>query len=135
MDSQPPVSESVSASREDGGPDPLATVTYHPTPVLEPATTPELPPDRPAPLSGTIGPYEILEVIKSGGMGTVYKAWHRTMNRTVALKTLRADYLAEPLMKKRFDVEVRAVAQLNHPNIVPIYEVGEHVGVPYYTME
>ncbi len=68
--------------------------------------------------------YEILSIIGSGGMGIVYKARHRTLHRAVALKTLRGAALADPEFRERFQVEAEAVARLQHPNIIQVFEVG-----------
>jgi serine/threonine-protein kinase len=76
----------------------------------------------------------LIELIRRGGMGVVYKALHRRLGHTVALKTMliRAD--PEGDGGRRFLREVRAVTQLTHPNIVRVYEYGEEDGRPYYTM-
>jgi serine/threonine-protein kinase len=84
-------------------------------------------------LFGTVGPYELLEKIAQGGMGVVFKARHTTLGRIVALKTLRGE-AESPAFQARFDQETRAAARLNHPHIVPIYDVGMHQGRPWYTM-
>jgi len=68
--------------------------------------------------------YEILSVIGSGGMGIVYKARHRELNRTVALKMLRSIALEDPEIRERFHAEAEAVARLQHPNIIQVFEVG-----------
>src|SRR5262245_21162564 len=99
-------------------------------------TCPQLVPGEPAPPGSPRLPgYEILGELGRGGMGIVYKALQVRANRLVALKTLRAGAGAAGVELARFLVEVQAVAALSHPNVVPIYEVGEHEGLPFYSME
>lgn len=93
----------------------------------------ETPATGPGPATGRVGAYELLEEVAHGGMGVVYKARHPVMDRVVALKTVRADG-AHRGQAERFEREVRAVARLSHPNIVPIYEVGSDQGRPFFTM-
>ncbi|MFL5245280.1 MAG: serine/threonine-protein kinase [Gemmataceae bacterium] len=78
-----------------------------------------------------LGQYRILDQLGSGGMGRVYKAEHRTMRRLVALKLLAPDLLKTERAQELFKREVRAVAQLHHPNIVTAYDAN-HVGDRYY---
>jgi Tol biopolymer transport system component/predicted Ser/Thr protein kinase len=73
-----------------------------------------------------LGPYEILAPIGAGGMGEVYRARDPRLNRNVALKVLPEDFARDPSRRQRFEKEARAVAALNHPNIVAVYDVGEN---------
>src|SRR5437588_11318675 len=68
-------------------------------------------------------------------MGVVYKARHATSNRLVALKLIRDAALAGPQELARFRIESEAAARMQHPNIVQVYETGEHLGRPYFAME
>ncbi len=83
------------------------------------------------------GPYDLLGVLGSGGMGLVYKARQRigAGERLVALKTLPLGCQADPDAQARFQTEGAAVARLSHPNVVQIYEFAEHDGQPYFSME
>lgn len=76
-----------------------------------------------------------MEEIARGGMGVVYKARHVTLNRLIALKTIRAEGITSPAFMRRFRTETEAVASLDHPNIVPIYDVNAQEGQPYFTMK
>jgi serine/threonine-protein kinase len=79
--------------------------------------------------------YEVEAVLGRGGMGVVYKARHLRLNRVVALKMLLAGAYAGPHERARFQREAEAVAGLRHANIVQVYDVGDHEGRPYFTME
>jgi predicted ATPase/predicted Ser/Thr protein kinase len=82
-----------------------------------------------------IAQYDIKELIGRGGMGAVFKAWDTRLGRTVALKVLTKMDLPEEEMRQRFLREAKAGAQLNHPGIITIYEVGEDQGQQYIAME
>lgn len=78
--------------------------------------------------------YELEKKIGQGGMGVVYKAYHRSLRRTVALKIITGGGLRDEVDIARFHIEAEAAARLDHPGIIPVYDVGEHQGNHYYAM-
>lgn len=83
----------------------------------------------------SIGDYELLEVIGRGGMGVVYRALQLSLNREVAVKMIHENRPSSPENRKRFLAEAEANARLEHPGIVPVYEVGEFGGHPFFSMQ
>lgn len=83
----------------------------------------------------TLGQYQIVEQIGAGGMATVYKAYQPGLDRHVAIKVLPAQHALTPGFKERFSLEAKAVAQLSHPNILPIYDVGLQGDLSYFVMK
>ena len=83
----------------------------------------------------SFGDYELLAILGTGGMGVVYEARQKRLNRTVALKMIKTGILAGEPEIRWFRREAEAVARLDHPNIVPVLESGEHLGVLYYSMK
>jgi serine/threonine protein kinase len=81
------------------------------------------------------GQYELLAEIARGGQGVVFKAWQRSLNRVVALKMIALGSWATEPHLKRFKMEAEAAANLDHPQIVPIYEIGQVGGQHYFTMK
>jgi Tol biopolymer transport system component len=82
-----------------------------------------------------LGSFKVLSLLGAGGMGEVYRARDTRLNRTVALKVLPSDKMADPERKRRFVQEARAASALNHPNIVTIYEIDSDTGVDFIAME
>lgn len=87
------------------------------------------------PSGTTLGPYEILEPLGAGGMGEVYRARDTRLGREVAVKILPAEFADDPDRLRRFEQEARAVAALNHPNILAVYDAGTCDGAPYLVLE
>lgn len=99
-----------------------STITYAPCPGGEAA------------IPRSFGDYELLEAIARGGMGIVYRARQTRLNRIVALKMIRSGDLADEREVRRFQTEAEAAAQLDHPGIVPVYEVGRVGAEHFYSM-
>jgi len=83
----------------------------------------------------SVGPYRLVEQLGQGGMATVFKAYHSTLDRYVAIKALHPAFSQDPNFLTRFQREAQVVARLEHPNIVPIYDYAEHEGRPYLVMK
>ena len=81
------------------------------------------------------GRFEILELLGEGGMGRVYKAWDRELEKLVAVKTIRGEQAANPEVLKRFKQELLLARQITHKNVTRIHDMGEWQGVKFFTME
>ena len=102
----------------------------------DPAPTPPPAPRPPAAFAARrVGDYELLDAIAHGGMGAVYRARQVGVNRAVALKMILAGRFASAAEVQRFRAEAAAAGALDHPNIVPVYEVGEHEGRHFFSMK
>ena len=119
----------------------LHAVLREEEPVSRPAVegpNPEATMPEAAPWAGTrllVPGYRIMGELGRGGMGTVYQAWQVRLKRVVALKVIRADAYVDPGAAARFQAEAEAAARLQHPNIVPVFEIGGHEGMGYLVLE
>src|SRR5579864_4012608 len=82
-----------------------------------------------------LGHYELLDKLGEGGMGVVYKARDKHLERLLAIKLLRPDKVIDPARKRRFVQEAKAASALNHPSIVTIYDIAQDDGADYIAME
>jgi hypothetical protein len=105
------------------------------TPARSPSTAQQSVHPLPPEATRSFERYHILAELARGGMGIVYHALDSRLGREVALKVMRAGVLARPEEMERFDREARAIANLNHPHIVPLYDVGSWQGQHFFTME
>ena len=138
------------ASSEDPASESEASTGYQPSPLPDVASRPGTPspPMTPSPGSlsaGTTGElpayvsfgnrYEILELLGEGGMGRVYKAWDRELEKVIALKTIRGEMSNNPELVKRFKQELLLARKITHKNVIRIHDLGESEGVRFFTME
>ena len=82
-----------------------------------------------------VGPYTVRDLLGTGGAGEVWRAWDERLGRDVAIKVLLPHVSDDPTRLRRFADEARAVGSLNHPNIVAVYDVGDHHGIPFLVSE
>lgn len=109
---------------------------FYESPTLQIKSHPDPLPDKlEEPTFKSFGDYELIEEIARGGMGIVYRARHKRLNRWVAVKMILSGRFASPIEVRRFIHEVETVANLDHPNIVPVYEIGEQENQPFYSMK
>ncbi len=107
----------------------------HHVPESQAGTEPSAP-EEPKDLTGTtVGRYRVLSLLGRGGMGVVWKAEDRVLGRTVAIKFLPPEQAKSELSRRRFLREARAAANLTHPGLAAVYDVGEHDGEPYIAMQ
>jgi len=86
------------------------------------------------PLPEKIGRYEVKSELGRGGMATVYRAVDPNSGREVAIKVLPREMMHDPQFRERFEREIKMIASLEHPAIVPVYDVGDIDGQPYFVM-
>jgi serine/threonine protein kinase len=82
-----------------------------------------------------IGHYNVLAPLGAGGMGEVYRALDARLDREVAIKLLPAEFATDADRLRRFEQEARATSALNHPNILTVYDIGQHEGAPFIVAE
>jgi serine/threonine protein kinase len=123
----------VSAGPAESGAGPASAAGVAPTVRYSPSGRFVAP--EPAELAPYFPQLEILELLGQGGMGAVYKARQRQLNRIVALKILPSESAADPAFAERFSREAQALAQLNHPHIVTVHDFGEANSIYYFVME
>lgn len=118
----------------------LAGLLFDPGPVPEAGAMADMPPATTPPMTTRsvlleLPGYEVTRELARGGMGIVYQATQLEPRREVALKMLLPHQLEAEAFRERFLLEARAIARLEHPHILPVYQVGEHDGVPFFTMK
>src|SRR5262245_55425413 len=89
----------------------------------------------PLPVGARLGAFEIVELIGHGGMGEVYRARDPRLGRDVAIKLISERFAADASRLRRFEQEARAAGQINHPNILAVYDIGNHAGSSYIVSE
>jgi serine/threonine protein kinase len=130
----------VAVPAEDAAPSPAAaTAPPKPPPAASSKSDDEsfdfLAPAESPDEMGRLGPYRVLKVLGTGGMGVVFKAEDPSLNRLVALKAMKPAFAEDAAAVKRFEREARAVGKIKHDNIVTIYQVGTDRNVPFLAME
>src|SRR5262249_23220753 len=87
------------------------------------------------PVGSRLGPYEVLSALGAGGMGEVYRARDPRLDREVAIKVLPEDRTADAERLRRFEQEAKAAGALNHPNLLSVFDAGQHEGAPFIVFE
>ena len=127
-----PETGDVVPGAEPAGPESVADGRSSPETPAGPA---DPPPDFPGILPRTLGEYELLEALRAGGMGEVYRARHRLLGKLVAVKLLPAGRQGSAHAVARFQREMQAVGQLDHPNLVEAHDAGECDGIFYLVLK